>query len=271
MHVRGTYVAVESVGPEDGPAIVLLHAFPLSKRMWDENLPAVTARGWRAVTLDFRGFGHSEAPGGPYPMAELAEDVIAVVDQLKLGRAVFAGLSMGGYVLFEILARAPDLVRGAVFADTRADPDTAAGREGRRKAVDQIRSGPAGRDEFLAGLLGKLLGATTLRDRPLVVSAVQAMMSATPDAGLVGGLLGMAGRADHTPTLGVLRREGIPALFLAGEEDGITPVDVARAMTEEVAGATLVAIPAAGHLSCMEAPGAFDEALGRFLGGIPAG
>ena len=272
MHVRGLYLAVDVAGPEAGPALVLLHAFPLSKRMWEKNVPALAGAGWRVVTLDFRGFGLSEAAAAPYTLAELAEDVVAVVDQLKIERAVFAGLSMGGYVLFEILVRAPDLVRAALFCDTRADPDTPAGREGRYKAIDQIAGGQAGREEYLAGLQGKLLGATSLRERPAVVAEVQAMCAATSDAGLAGGLRAMATRVDHTATLGVLRAAGIPALFLAGDEDGITSVDVARTMAAAVPGATLVAVPACGHLSAVERPDAFDAAVLAFLGGLgPSG
>ncbi|HEV8320791.1 MAG TPA: alpha/beta fold hydrolase [Myxococcota bacterium] len=269
MHVRGVYLSVEITGPPDGPAVVLLHAFPLSKQMWALTVPALAGAGWRTVTLDFRGFGLSEAPPGPYGMAALAEDVVAVLDQLEIARAVLGGLSMGGYVLFEVLRQASDVVRAALFCDTRADPDTPAGRDGRHRAVAQVQSGRAGREEYLAGLLAKLLGATTLADRPAVVAAVQRIVATTPDAGLVGALLGMAGRADHTATLGVLRAQKIPALFLAGEEDGITGVEVARAMGAAVPGATVVALPRAGHLTALEVPDAFNAAVLEFLGRLP--
>lgn len=243
-----------------GWPLVLLHAFPLNADMWRGQLEHMP-EGWRIIAPDFRGFGPGTGDPGPAPtMDDFADDVRALLDVLEIDRAIIGGLSMGGYVTFALLRRCPDRFTGVVLADTRPQADTAEGREGRKKLVELVHERGAGAvaDEMLP----KLLGATTIRDRPDIVSQVRQLIESNPPAAIAGALHAMMERPDSTADL---RRISFPALIVVGEDDAVTPVSEAEAMHGQIPRSHLVVIPAASHLSNIEAPEAFSKALQDFL------
>jgi 3-oxoadipate enol-lactonase len=261
--------ADSSAAPRGG-VVLLLHAFPLEADMWEPQLVAVPA-GWRFVAPDFRGFGRS----APDPVAatgahaadtptidDYARDVLALLDHLQLPEAVVCGLSMGGYVAFALCRLAPGRVRGVVLADTRADADSPAARAGREQM--QATLARDGVHPVADGLIPRLLGRTTLASRPAVADRVRRMAHAQPVEAVAPAITRLMGRPDSTPLLSGLT---CPALVLAGEEDEITGPDVARAMHAGIPGAELTLVARAGHLSNLERPAAFNEALDRFLAG----
>ncbi len=110
----------------DGPALLLLHGFPLDHSMWAHQV--ATLKGWRRIAPDLRGCGASGTAGDAYSMGVYADDLVHLLDQLEVEQAVVAGLSMGGYIAFELLRRYRDRVLGLILADTRAEADTAEAR-----------------------------------------------------------------------------------------------------------------------------------------------
>src|ERR1043165_6434444 len=105
-----------------GLPVVLLHAFPLNRMMWEPQIAALFGE-CRCIVPDLRGFGDSPK-SGPYSMDVFADDVIALLDALQIDRAVVGGLSMGGYVAFNLFRRYRQRVRALLLADTRAGADT---------------------------------------------------------------------------------------------------------------------------------------------------
>ncbi len=272
IRVRTMRVYEQVVGPHtvsvtetgEGAAVVFLHAFPLSARMWDRQLAAMPA-GWRAVAADFRGLGRS-ARGVPPARAvrDHAQDVWALVDALRLGPVVLAGLSMGGYVALEAWRQRPAAVRGLVLADTRAEADTDDARTKRRTMQDKARQ--EGVLAVIDAMLPGMLGATTQTADPHLAVQVRAWAAeATPD-GVVDALEALRSRPDSRPDLG---RIGCPALVIVGGEDTLTPPAAARTIADGIAGASLVTIAGAGHLANVEQPGAFDRALHDWLARLP--
>ena len=252
-----------------GWPVVLLHAFPLNADMWRSQLERVPA-GWRMIAPDFRGFGPgAESPGAavdrePEPLAltidDLASDIDSLMDALEIGEAVIGGLSMGGYVAFALARRAPGRFTGLVLADTRAEADSAEGREGRRKMIELVRA--QGSSAVADQMLPRLLGPTTQKTRPEVTTAVREMIESAGTDAIAGAVQAMLTRPDSTPDL---PRFSCPVLVIVGQEDGITPVADAEAMCRAVARGRVVVLPAAGHLSNLEAPDAFSRVLEDFL------
>jgi len=241
--VRGLATTVDLSG--DGPAVLFVHGFPLDRTMWRPVASALT--GWQRILPDLRGLGLSEGPEDGYAMAEYADDLATLLDVLRVPDAVVCGLSMGGYVAFELLRRHPGRIRALVLANTRAAPDDAAGRAKRDATIARIRRDGPG---FLADeMLPRLVGPDTARTRPDVVRQVRAMVTGQPTSGLIGALAAMRDRPDSRPMLGGIT---IPTLVVHGSDDQLIPLAEARAMADAIPNAHFAVIPAAGHLTPVE-------------------
>lgn len=242
-----------------GAPIVFLHAFPLSARMWASQLQALPA-GWRGVAPDLRGFGQS--PRHPQParhVGDHADDVLALIDA-NGGPVVLAGLSMGGYIAFECWRRRPSAIRGLVLADTRAEADTDEARA--KRVATQQKAGREGTGAVIDAMLPGLLGATTQTEDPHVAVQVRAWAMENAPDGVIDALDALRTRPDSRQTLATIT---CPTLVLVGEEDTITPPELARVIATGIQGATYVEIPRAGHLANVEQPQAFNAALANWL------
>jgi pimeloyl-ACP methyl ester carboxylesterase len=246
-----------------GPPLVLLHPFPANHRFWQPVLPILTQR-YRVLTPDLRGSGESTAGEGPATMAKHAADIDRICVAANVNKAVFMGVSIGGYILFEFWRRHAARVAGLVFCDTRATPDTPEGRAARLKSTTEVQlHGPAA---FVAGMAPKLLGETTRKNRPDVVRAAMAILNQSTVAGITALQLGMAERPDSVPTLATIN---VPTLMMVGEEDTLTPLADAEQVHKGIAGSQLVRVPAAGHFSPFEQPEFVGKALRGFLDALP--
>jgi pimeloyl-ACP methyl ester carboxylesterase len=260
--VRGIRVAYDDTGG-GGAALVLLHGFPLDRRMW-RGQAEVLGGEFRVVAPDLRGFGETPL-AGDLKMETLAEDVAALLDELDLGRVVLGGLSMGGYIVFEFLRRFPERVRALVLADTRPQADT---EDGRRAREENARRALAeGVAPVVESMLPKLLSPTTLERGGEVPEGVRAMMLGTSPDTAAAALRAMAVRRDQTELLPSIK---VPTLILVGSEDSITPPADAEAIGAKIEGSRLVVVEGAGHLSNVERPSEFNRALAEFLRGLPA-
>lgn len=240
----------------EGAPWVLLHGFPLTRRLWDAQRP-LAARA-RLVLPDLRGFGASPA-AAPATMDTMAEDVLALADDLGLGRFGLLGLSMGGYVALALHRRAPGRVAALALVDTQAGADTEEGRARREELARRIEA--EGAAVLVRDFLPKLLGPRGRDDADLVARA-RALVLASGAPGLAAAMRGMAAREDLRPHLADIR---CPTLVVVGEHDEVTPPAKARELAAGIAGARFVTLPGAGHLSNLEAPAAFNETLGAFV------
>jgi pimeloyl-ACP methyl ester carboxylesterase len=245
----------------DARVVVLIHAFPLGAGMWEGQLKALPP-GWRLIAPDLRGFGGSSIsdPDDNPAMDDYAADVLDVLNDLNITSAVLGGCSMGGYVAFAVLRRSPRLARAVILADTRATADSPEGRAQRRETLALIdREGPTG---VAREMIPKLLGRTTLQDRPDIEPLVRRLIKQHSAAALRGAIRRMMLRPDSTA---LLRELDVPALIMVGDEDVLTPPDDARKMAAATNKAQLVVLPRAGHLPNIEQPLAFNEAISGFL------
>ena len=254
--VGDTEIAFDDIG--SGLPIIFLHAFPLSRTMWEPQVTGLVSE-CRCIPVDFRGFGDS-ATSPPFTVDRYADDVAAVLDTLQIERAVIAGLSLGGYVSFAFWRRHRERVRALVLADTRAGADTAENITRRKYLIDlaHTQGSAAVANAQIAGLVGK----TTRDKRPDTYDAVHRSIAQASVEGIVGALKAMMTRPDSTPTLATI---DVPTMIIAGSEDAATPPRESRAMHAAIPGSRIEIIQRAGHLSNLERPAAFNTVLAEFL------
>lgn len=257
--VGNAQIAFDDVG--SGLPVVFLHAFPLHRGMWAPQLGALLGQA-RCIAIDRRGFGDSSVRP-PFTIDRFADDAIGVLDTLRIDRAVFVGLSMGGYEAFSIWRRHQPRVRALVLADTRAAADTDEGRERRRALIELARE--HGSTAVAAKQIDSSVGKTTRRRLPDVVDAAHAMMTTAPVSGIVGALEAMMERPDSTPLLPTI---DVPTLVIAGGEDAVTPAKEMRVMHQAIPGSKFEVIAEAGHLSSLERPAAFNTLLSEFFASL---
>jgi len=259
-HVNGTELDYRDTG-NGKDVVLLLHAFPLHSGMWSRQVAALEKKH-RVIAPDYRGLGKSGRPTEASTMDLVAQDVRALLQHVRVERAAVAGLSMGGYVAFELYREWPALFRGLALCDTRASADTDEGKANREKfAKTALEKGLTWvADEMTPKLLRP-------QPDPAAVKEVRALVADGTPAGVAAAQRGMARRPDSTPTLATI---ACPALVVVGEEDGLTPPAEAEKMAAGIKGAKLVKIARAGHLPCIENPEPFTNALVEFFGGLPA-
>lgn len=242
----------------DGPPILFIHGFPLDRTMWRRLVGYLPGR--LRIAPDLRGVGLSDMPRDGYTMGAYADDLAALLLALDVERAVVCGLSMGGYVAFELLRRHPERISGLILANTRAEPDTAEGKRQRAELIALVEREGAG--ALAQRMLPRLLAARSLDALPEVVAHVRSMIADNPSVGLVGALSAMMERSDSTPLLGDIR---VPTLVISGEEDQLLPLAHGEALAAAIPGARRTVIPEAGHLAPVERPAAVARAIAEFL------
>jgi 3-oxoadipate enol-lactonase len=260
-----TIAYLDSVpGGQELRTIVLLHAFPLGAGMWEPQIRSIP-QGWRLLTPDLRGFGGSTDPDAGAPsMDDYAADVIGLLSELGITRAVVGGCSMGGYATFALLRRAPELVSGLVLSDTRLGADTPEGRANRRSMLALVdREGPSG---IARDMMPKLLGPATRETDQTVESTVRRLIKQQSPDGIRRAIQRMMDRADATPIVSSVR---VPTLVIVGEDDVLTPAQESQRIVEAIPEARLEIIAGAGHLPNLEQPARFNTVLTEFLHACP--
>ncbi len=259
MRVQLKTVALEVEDHGEGVPVILLHGFPLSSQIWTPVRTAIEQAA-RLVTPDLRGFGSSEKPATGYAMGDLAGDIVRLADALKIDRFVLGGHSMGGYAALRLAAARPERLAGLILVDTRAEADTAQGRQRREEGIARIAAGEGSAflDEFVAGLAGPSSRARA----PRVLEELRAIAAEAAPEALAGCLAGMRDRPDSGALLPSL---DVPALVIVGQEDTLTPPASARAMAAALPRARLVEIASSGHTPSMERPIPTAEAILAFL------
>jgi 3-oxoadipate enol-lactonase len=255
--VRGIEIAYDDVG--SGPSVVLLHGYPFNRSLWRDQVEALK-QNHRVVLPDLRGHGESAITPAPSTMEDMARDVALLMETLNISRATIGGLSMGGYVALAFYRLFPLRVRALVLADTRAQEDTEEDKQNRALQSEKVlREGMEG---IADSLLPKLLAAETVAKRPELVKRLREMMVKTEPEGAAAALQGMATRKDQTS---FLSRIISPTLIVVGREDTLTPVADAEMMHREIGGSRLKVIEGAAHVSNLEQPQEFNQALLKFL------
>jgi 3-oxoadipate enol-lactonase len=242
-----------------GFPVVLVHGFPFDHRIWDQQAETLS-ESYHVIMPDLRGHGKSPAPEGVYTMDLMARDIFALLDDLSIERAVWAGHSMGGYITMAALRLAPERIAGAAFVATHPYSDSDEKRAGRLSAADKVL---AEGSQVVAESMRPIMFAPGFDLSGETAGAMADMMRATSPIGIAGAQRGMAERLDSAETLHDL---SVPAVVIAGAEDQIVSLNVAKQMIAEMPSSTkLTAISDAGHMLMIEQPAATTVALREFL------
>jgi 3-oxoadipate enol-lactonase len=236
--------------------VLLIHAFPLDARMWDPERSSFEGSGVPVVAPHLPGFGGTEPAGAVMTLAAAAERCLAELDRADVDRAVVCGLSMGGYVAFELWRRAADRFAGLVLSNTRAGADGEEAAAGRRALAERLRS--EGND-FLVQSPPPLLSGNATDE---LWSLVRGWIADQPAASIAAASLGMADRPDSTPDLPDI---DVPTLVITSSGDTLIAPEATAPLAEQIPGAELSVIEGAGHLSNLEAPDEFNDLLERHL------
>jgi 3-oxoadipate enol-lactonase len=241
--------------------LVLLHAFPIGANLWEPQMRAIP-NGWRLITPDLRGFGGSTELDSVAALSigDYADDVIDLLEELGVTRAVIGGCSMGGYAALALYQSKPEIVEALVLANTRAGADSPESRANRRNMLAVVdREGPSG---IAREMMPKMLGQTTKDGNATAEATVRRLIKQQSPTGIRSAIHRMMHRPDSTPLLAQI---AVPTLVITGSEDEMIPVEESRRMARAVPGAQLVIVPGAGHLANLEQPDAFNAALTTFL------
>lgn len=252
---------VEVAGPADAPAVVpavvLAHSLACSHEMWRPQIEALS-RDHRVVAYDLRGHGRSAAPEGPYSLALLAEDVLALADALSLGRFHFVGLSIGGMIGQQLALAAPERLLSLTLCATtsRIPPE---GREAFDARAETALG--EGMTALAEPTLARWFTEAFRAGNPPEVEAVRRQILATPVAGYVGCCRAIQ-QLDLTARLSEI---AVPTQILAGADDPGMPTAVMETIHREIAGSRLHVVERAAHLLNVEQPAQTTRLLRDFL------
>jgi 3-oxoadipate enol-lactonase len=251
----GTSIAWRSHGPTERPALVLLHSLGMDSTMWAPQL-ATLAGPFRVVVMDMRGHGRSDAPPGPYTMAELALDVLAVADAAGLERFHLCGLSIGGQMALWLAVHRPERLRSLVLADTAARIGSETSWTQR---MDAVRAG--GMASIAEGVLANWFSDSFSSTDPERYAAARERLLSTSAQGYIGCCWALA-TSDLGPRL---KAVNVPTLVVTGSADKPTPPSQARRLRDGISGSELAIIEGAAHISNLDAAVRFDRSLVAFL------
>ena len=254
---QGLSISFEDIGT--GRPVVLGHSFLCSGKMWREQVPALAVTR-RVLNLDFRGHGRSGEVAQSFSLYDAVSDVVAVLDELAIKKAVWCGLSVGGMVALRAALTCPERVEGLILMDTDAGAEHPY-RKLRNKSMG-LGARFLGIEPFLSPIARLMFGATTRRQNPTLVREWKGEFSRVH---LSSALLCLEALMKRDSLLAGLPQISVPSLVLVGEEDSSLPPSLSHQMHDLLPDSELIEVPAAGHLSALERPDPVNEAVLDFL------
>lgn len=253
-------LSFDDLGPRSCPVLLLVHGHPFDRSMWNPQIQAAPANGWRVIAPDLRGYGQSGITPGKVPFQTFASDLAALLRHVDVTQAVVAGLSMGGQIIMELLHHAPELFRAMILADTLPAPETPEGHRQRTAMAHQLET--EGMSGYAHDVLPRMISPRTIAQDPKVADHVLQMMLSTSPHGAAAALRGRAERRDYRD---LLRTAGVPSLVMVGREDSFISLSDAEAVHRSIPGSELAIIDDAGHLPNLEQPQRFNAAFFDFI------
>lgn len=244
-------------GKIENPALLFLHAFPMTGDMWKEQINFFS-EDFYCVVPDLPGFGGSILPDSAVTFEYYVDSVLSYLKEAKIEKAVWCGLSMGGYLALRMYEKASDQCRALILCDTKSGADS---NEAKLKRWAAIQSLQKNRTEFVEAQWQALIGDTSKKSFELK-DRFEELVAEVVDRGIASGLVALATRTDTTQSLSQIR---VPTLILVGREDKVTPITESEVMAKAITGSQLKIMNQVGHLSNLENPIEFNDHISEFL------
>ncbi len=258
--INGINVYYDETGKGKSLPVLLVHGFPFSSEMWKVQTEALQENDFHVIDYDLRGHGQSGVGDGQYTIELFADDLIALLDYLKITKAAICGFSMGGYIALRAVERNPERFSALILCDTTSSADSNESKLKRAAAIRSIKKD--GVRSFADGFLKAVFSEQSLSTKQNVIDEARKIILSNSVIGICGALLAMAARTDTTESLSKIT---IPTLVLVGEHDAITPQAAAKSMYERMQNSKMHVIENAAHMSCMENPNEFNRHIIEFL------
>ncbi len=242
---------------DHGPWVMLSHGLATDMTMWDELTEALKDH-YRVLRYDARGHGESAAPAGDYTLDMLVDDAVGIMDELGVDRTHFAGLSMGGMIALGMLINHPQRMKSAVIADSRHTTRSEF-TEAWLQRADAVRNG--GIEAIIKSTVSRWSSPGLAERNPAAIARMEAMIRRTSADGYCGCAAALA-RLNYGSRLGEIN---IPTLVVCGSEDHGAPPENTRQMHAMIKGSRFLEIKQAGHISNIEQPKVFNDAVRSFL------
>ena len=244
---------------ESKGTVLLIHGFPLDHTMWNAQVDAFS-KTYRCLAPDLRGFGESTL-GSESSMATYADDLSGLLEELAIREPItICGLSMGGYVAFEMWQRHREKICHLILCDTRAESDSAEVARGRQMMAKQVLE--QGLDGIAQGMIPKLLAPQTIEKNPSLVKGLQRVIDNSNAAAVASAQNAMAMRASFVERLSEI---DIPSLVICGTHDQITSLESMKALADTLPNSDFAEISDAGHLAPMEQSDQVNEVILNWL------
>ncbi|MEN3038755.1 MAG: alpha/beta fold hydrolase [Candidatus Kryptonium sp.] len=262
VKINGINIDYNFYEVEDSPTIVFVHGFPFNQKMWNPQVEALKGK-CSILTYDGRGLGESETGDGQFMFENLVDDFIELLRNLKIGKVVACGLSMGGYIILRAYEKQPSMFHALILCDTRAEAD---GNEAKLRRAQMLHILKFhGKEKFADEFIKTVLSPKTFEEKKEIVTFVYDMITQNNEIGIAGNLIALATRTDTTH---IIEKIDVPVLIVVGEDDALTPPSLAQSLHAKIKNSQIVVIPSAGHLSNVENSEKFNEAIISFLNRI---
>ncbi|HVY06942.1 MAG TPA: 3-oxoadipate enol-lactonase [Burkholderiales bacterium] len=257
MKIRSNGIEINYTVAGEGPWVVLSHSLACNVSMWDEQVQSLRSK-YKVLCFDTRGHGASDAPATDYTLDMLAVDLLGLLDGLAIKDPHFIGLSMGGMIGMTFALKHPGRLRSLVLCDTssRVPPEAGPIWEGRIKTAAE-----QGMEPLVEPTLQRWFTEPFYQSNKPMMAQVGAMIRGTKPAGYIGCCRAIP-KINLTDRLGAIKS---PVRVIVGDQDVGTPVAMSKAISDAIPGSDLIVIPSASHLSNLEQPAAFNNALADFL------
>jgi 3-oxoadipate enol-lactonase len=258
VKANGITINYQVDGPAGAPWLVFSNSLATSIAMWDEQAAALK-NSYRVLRYDQRGHGGTDAPSGHYTFDTLLADALGLLDALRIDKAHFAGLSMGGATALGLAERHADRLDRVIVCDSPCQSTPPSSQQWQERIAVAEKQGI---EALIEPTIARWFPPETIAKNPPHLDKVRAMIRATPVNGFIGCAAALADH-DYASAVGSVTR---PVLFLVGEKDGAAPAAM-RKLQQKLDGSRYVELPGAGHISNMDRPAEFTRAVADFLAG----
>lgn len=260
MQVLREFCKLDTFVNGEGEPVFLIHGFPLTHEMWEPQIKVLIENGFKVIAPDMRGFGNSLVNISEWTMDDFANDVICIANKLNINKFSVAGMSMGGYIAFNLIDQYPERIKSAILISTKAQADDEQGKARRNQLIELAKT--RGKTPVIEEFKKILFAPLTWEKNLDLISRVSVIMERASLNGIVGSLGAMRDRKDYVDLLPKIE---FPVLIIHGRSDLASPVENANLMAAGIRNSKTFYSDISGHMVNLEDAENVNSAILEFL------